>query len=526
MKIRTIVILFLFLSVYVKAQRADAELSNIHYTWQIINGFYVDSVDKQMISREAIVSMLKKLDPHSVFIPSEEVQESKAQLDGNFEGVGVEFVIMNDTLTVVNAIIGGPSEKVGITAGDRIVSIDGQNVASVGLKNSDVFKYLRGDKGTVVELTILRRGEKNLLHFKVKRDKIPIHSIDAAYMLTPKTGYIKISRFSLTTYDEFSTELKKLKKSKAQNLILDLRGNGGGYMQAALDIADDFLDGNKMMLYTQGNLSPLQLYNSTNGGLWEQGRLIILIDESSASASEIVSGAVQDYDRGIIMGRRSFGKGLVQRIFPLPDKSEVRLTTAKYYTPSGRCIQKPYSDDSKEYRNEIKTRYEHGEFTNPDSIQLNSDQQYKTKVNNRNVYGGGGIMPDVFVPLDTSMITNFYRNLISSGVYNQFMMTYLDNNRSLFTAKYKNFEQFNTQFNVDEDFFNLLLIEAQNKDIETEMEEVDVSKPFIKLLMKSYIARNLWSSNEYFQIMNTTFPIIQQAVDLIENKADYELVLK
>lgn len=521
-----VIIIFLAIAGIAQAQRGgDLNFNNLQATWQIINTFYVDTVDKQMISREAIVSMLKKLDPHSVFIPSEDVQASNEQLEGNFEGVGVEFVIMNDTLTVVNAIIDGPSEKVGIISGDRIIAIDGKNIASIGMKNSDVFKLLRGKKGTTVNLTVLRKGQPEPLQFKVTRDKIPINSVDAAFMITPQTGYIKISRFSLTTYDEFMTELKKLKQSKLQNLILDLRGNGGGIMKAALDIADEFLDNGKLMLYTEGNLSPRLDFESQKGGLFEEGRLVILIDESSASASEIVSGAVQDWDRGVIVGRRSFGKGLVQRQFKMHDNSELRLTTARYYTPSGRCIQKHYDEDISKYRKELGERYSHGELTNQDSIHQRDDLQYKTLKNKRTVYGGGGITPDIFVPLDTTMFTVFYRELISLGVFNRFMMSYIDENRNVLSDKYKTFEQFDSQFTVEASLFTQLLAEAQKSEINMDEEQITISEPLIKMQMEALIARHLWSVNEYYKIINRSVPVIQKALELIEDKKSYNAAL-
>jgi len=521
-----IIIVFLSISLVSQAQRGDTNFNNIQAVWQLINTFYVDTVDRQALSREVIVSMLKKLDPHSVFIPSEEVQSMNEQLEGNFEGVGVEFSIMNDTLMVVNAIIDGPSEKVGITSGDRIIAIDGKNVASIGIKNADVFKMLRGKKGTTVDLTVLRKGIAEPMQFHVTRDKIPINSIDAAYMITPQTGYIKISRFSLNTYDEFMTELKKLKQSKLQNIIVDLRGNGGGYMTAALNIADEFIESGKLMLYTEGNLSPRQDFDSQKGGLFEKGRIVILIDESSASASEIVSGAIQDWDRGVIIGRRSFGKGLVQRQFKLHDDSELRLTTARYYTPSGRSIQKYYDEDLSKYRKEIGSRFEHGELTNPDSIHQREDLIYKTLKNKRTVYGGGGITPDIFVPLDTSMFTVFYRDLLSLGVYNRFMMKYIDENRNVLANEYKSFEQFNSKYIVEDTLFEQLLAEAEKSEINIDEEQVAISESHIRMQMKAFIARHLWSVNEYYKIVNQSVQVIQTAVKLIEDKKGYNEALE
>jgi carboxyl-terminal processing protease len=324
-------------------------------------------------------------------------------LDGSFEGVGVQFNIMNDTLMVVNPVVGGPSEKVGVRAGDRIIGIDDENVAGIGIKNSDVYKYLRGKKGTKVNLTVLRKGTKGELRFVVVRDKIPLHSVDAAYMATPKTAYIKISRFAQNTHDEFVEAIEKLSENNFENLILDLRGNGGGYLKAAIDIADEFIDKDKLLVYTQGLNSERREHVARKKGVFEKGNLVILIDEGSASASEIVSGAVQDWDRGLVVGRRSFGKGLVQRPFDFPDGSLIRLTIAEYYTPAGRCIQKDYEDGMDAYHNELGERYLHGELSNADSIHFDEALEYKTKVAGRTVYGGGGIMPDVFVAVDTSL---------------------------------------------------------------------------------------------------------------------------
>jgi carboxyl-terminal processing protease len=317
-----------------------------------------------------------------------------------------------------------------------------------------------------------------------------------------------------------------LKQSNIQNLILDLRGNGGGYMQAALEIADEFIENGKLMLYTMGTITPKTEFKSQRGGLLEHGRIVVLIDEGSASASEIVSGAIQDWDRGVIIGRRSFGKGLVQRQFQMPDKSEVRLTIARYYTPSGRCIQKPYNEDKSEYRKEIGERYSHGELTNPDSIRQREDLEYKTLKNKRKVYGGGGIMPDIFVPLDTTFFTDFYRDLISLGVYNKFMMSYIDINRNVLSNQYSSFEQYNKEYNIDSEFFSQLLAEAEKNEIKMDEEQIAISEYFIKMQMKALIARHLWSTNEYYKVMNQTFPVVQKALEVIEDKKLYEGTLK
>jgi carboxyl-terminal processing protease len=524
MKILILLILLLPIS-NVFGQKPDPALNNIQIAWQLINNFYVDSVDRDLLAREAIVSMLKKLDPHSVYIPLEEVQAMNEPLAGSFEGVGIEFAILDDTLTVTSTIEGGPSQKIGMLSGDRIVAVDGSNIASIGLKNSDVFGLLRGKKGSIVTMSVHRKGNGSTNDFRVIRDKIPINSVDATYMMTPETGYIKISRFAATTHEEFVDALKKLKKEDMKNLILDLRGNGGGYLKAALDIADEFLENDKLLLYTQGATVPRREYLTTRGGLWENGELIILIDEYSASASEIVAGAIQDWDRGVIMGRRSFGKGLVQRPFNLPDGSEMRLTIAKYYTPSGRSIQKPYDNGSGEYRDEINNRLLHGELVNSDSIHHSKELSFATLGSNRIVYGGGGIMPDIFEPLDTLMYTEFYRELHYTGVFNQFAMKYLDEKRSVIRKDYMKFSDFEKDFSVDEGLLKQLLDEAYSFGVEENLDQLEISKQLIILQLKAFIAKDLWNTSAYFQIMNSISPVVQKAQKTIENQNLYSQIL-
>lgn len=526
MKYRFLLILMLLPVGMVNAQKSDSGLNNIQIAWQLINNFYVDTVDSDLLAREAIGSMLKKLDPHSVLIPAGEVKAMNEPLDGNFEGVGIEFAIMEDTLTVVSAIPGGPSHKVGISSGDRIVAINGSNIASIGIQNSDVFGLLRGKKGTEVTMTILRKGTQKSIDYRVVRDKIPINSVEAAYMISPATGYIKINRFAATTHDEFCDALKLLKKQNMDKLILDLRGNGGGFLKAALDIADELVGPDKMLLFTQGNSVPRREHHATRGGLWEKGGLLVLIDEFSASASEIVAGAIQDWDRGVIMGRRSFGKGLVQRPFTLPDGSEIRLTIAKYYTPSGRSIQKPYENGVKAYRDEINHRLLHGELVYRDSIKFENEKMYKTLGSKRLVFGGGGIMPDIFVPLDTLMYTPLYRNLHASGVFNRFVLHYVDDNRTDLKQNYSDFATFESGFSVPDSLMDQLLREAG-----VEMEEVEnreqlmISGTLIKTQLKAYVARDLWGTSAYYQIMNVIVPAVQKSVEVIENKKTYSQIL-
>lgn len=526
MKFRFLFIMLLFPIGVVMAQKSDPGLNNFQIAWQLINNFYVDTVNSDILAREAIASMLKKLDPHSVLIPAEEVKAMNEPLDGNFEGVGIEFAILDDTLTVVSAIPGGPSHKVGIASGDRIVAIDGSNIASIGIQNSDVFGLLRGKKGTEVTMTILRKENRQSIDYKVVRDKIPINSVEAAYMISPVTGYIKINRFAATTHDEFCEALKLLKKEKMDNLILDLRGNGGGYLKTALDIADELIGPGKMLLFTQGNSVPRREHHATGGGQWEKGELLVLIDEFSASASEIVAGAIQDWDRGVIMGRRSFGKGLVQRPFTLPDGSEIRLTIAKYYTPSGRSIQKPYENGIKAYHNELNQRMMHGEMVFRDSIKFKNEKMYETLGSKRLVFGGGGIMPDIFVPLDTLMYTRLYQNLHASGVFNRFVLRFADANRATLKQLYPDIKTFTSDFSVSDSLTFQLINEAGiDMDMAENREQFKISETLIKTQLKAYLARDLWGTSAYYQIINDIMPAVQKSVEVIENEKTFSQIL-
>ncbi|WP_289053844.1 S41 family peptidase [Carboxylicivirga marina] len=510
----------------VEAQVYDKNIQKLQLTYQLVNSLYVDSVDNEGLVEEAIVGMLKSLDPHSVYISADEVAAMNEPLDGSFEGVGIQFNIMDDTLMVVNPVIGGPSEKVGIRAGDRIVGIDGENVAGIGIKNSDVFKYLRGKKGTKVNLNILRKRTNGELKFVVVRDKIPLHSVEAAYMATPKTAYVKISRFALYTHDEFVEALEKLDENDYENLILDLRGNGGGYLKAAIDITDELLDKNKLLVYTEGLNSERRNHHASKKGKFEKGNLVVLIDEGSASASEIVSGAVQDWDRGLVVGRRSFGKGLVQRPFDFPDGSMIRLTIAEYYTPAGRCIQKEYENGVDAYHNELGERYLHGELSNADSIQFDEALEYKTKVSGRTVYGGGGIMPDVFIAVDTSMYSDYYRDLVATGSVNRMVLNYVDNNRSDLETMYKSYKSFNEGFSIDNKIVDLLIKEGEEEDVELNEEELEVSRPLVEAQLKALIARDLFTSSEYFQSINPISEAYIKAIEIVESKRDYSQYLK
>ncbi len=486
-----------------------------------IDRYYVDSVNEDKLVEDALRNMLKDLDPHSSYISSKEVKEMNEPLQGNFEGIGISFNILDDTIFVISTISGGPSERVGLQAGDRIVKVDGKNVAGIGITTNDVFSLLRGNKGTKVNVSILRRKTAGLLEFTIVRDKIPIYSIDASYKIGDDIGYIKLNRFSLTTMSEFDSAMKALQKEKINSLILDLTGNGGGYLEIAFELADEFLNDRKLIVYTEGLHSPKREYFASENGAWEKGNLVVIIDEGSASASEILAGAIQDWDRGIIIGRRSFGKGLVQKPFPLPDQSEIRLTVARYYTPTGRLIQKPYNN-RKDYDLDILNRYVSGELTNKDSIHFPDSLKYRTLLRSRTVYGGGGIMPDIFVPIDTSYFTDYYRYLIRRGVLNQFILTYVDENRVLLNSQFPTFNAFRTEYTITPELFEKLVDYAKSQDIEPVEKDLEISEEQLKLLMKAYIARDIWSSNEFFQILNSSDKKVTRAVDIMKNWDKYQ----
>lgn len=490
-----------------------------------IDNYYVDTVNQEELVETAIIQMLKELDPHSSYLSREEVREMNEPLQGNFEGIGISFNILKDTIFIINVIKGGPSEKAGILAGDRIVAVDGEPVAGVGISNDKVYEILRGKKGTRVNVTVLRRNTDHWLDFSIIRDKIPIYSVEASYKVNENTGYIKIVRFSLTTIDEFKEALASLKKERISNLILDLTGNGGGYLEIATELADQFLDDGKMIVYTEGVNNPKKEYLATRSGEFENGRLVVLIDEGSASASEIVSGAIQDWDRGIIIGRRSFGKGLVQRRCPLPDESEIRLTIARYYTPTGRLIQKPYDQGKDAYDLEISRRYAHGEFIYSDSIHFPESLRYYTLRNTRPVYGGGGIMPDLFIPLDTAYYTDYYRNLVRLGILNQFALHYVDRHRSQMLRQYPRPADFKSAFAVDDSMMAELAAYAKDQGLTDNPAELAISEQQIRLLTKGYIARDLWSTSEFYEVVNEEDPKFRTAVSIIRDWDLYEASL-
>ena len=502
----------------------------------VIANLYVDEVDEDKMVEDVILKMLSKLDPHSTYSDAEEVKKMNEPLIGNFEGIGVQFNMIEDTLFIIQPVSNGPSEKVGILAGDRIIAVDDTTIAGVKMSTEEIMRRLRGPKDSKVKLTIVRREVKDPLFFIVSRDKIPILSLDASYMIQPKTGYIRISRFSATTAEEFIEALKDLQKKGMKDLILDLQGNGGGYLNAAIDLANEFLNQKTLIVYTEGRSSQRSDFFAKGTGNFRKGRLIVLVDEYSASASEIVSGAIQDWDRGVIVGRRTFGKGLVQRPIDLPDGSMIRLTVARYYTPAGRSIQKPYKTDSPEassgeedhitrYNHDLIDRYNRGEMISADSIHFPDSLKYQTKKMGRIVYGGGGIMPDYFIPIDTALYTNYHRQLVAKNVILTVTMKYIEKNRKALLSRYKKFDQFNERFSVNERILTKMREAADEKGIEFNEEQYNISLPLIETQLKALIARDLWDTNEYFQVINVNNASVKRALEILDSN-EYVQTLK
>jgi carboxyl-terminal processing protease len=520
-----VLIILTLLSASGYAQNSKQDLTGVRKyiaLMQMIKYAYVDTVNEPKLVEKAIIETLKELDPHSVYISKKDLTRANEELVGNFEGIGVQFEILRDTINIVHPIPGGPSARLGIMSGDKIIKIEAENVTGKKITNQFVFDRLRGKKGTKVNISIYRPGKKGLIDFPIVRDKIPIYSIDASYIIEPGIGYINLSRFSSTSTTEFLDAMKKLQAQGMKNLILDLRNNGGGYMNVAIELADQFLESGKTIVYTQGHVSPRENYYSTGKGMFKNGKLVVMINESSASASEIVSGAMQDLDRGLIVGRRSFGKGLVQRPFQLPDSSEVRLTTARYYTPSGRCIQKSYAEGVDKYYEDYVTRLKHGELENPDSIKFPDSLKFHTS-KGRIVYGGGGIMPDVFIPLDTTpFFTDYYMNIRRKNVLNLFVGDYVDQNRKELQKTYPEFEQFNKKFVVDDEFMKGFLDLAEKQGVKMNDKEYAVSGNLIRSQIKSLIAEKLWDVNASFIVINQDDQEVQKAINVMKNDALFD----
>ncbi len=480
---------------------------------------YVDTVNRKELEKDAIEGMLEDLDPHSSYITAKDFHEINDPLMGSFEGIGISFRIEKDTIMVINTIPGGPSEKVGLMAGDRIVKVNDSVIAGNGVTNNKAVKLLKGPKGTKVKVSVFRRGIPNLLEFTITRDVIPMYSLDVAYMVNDSIGYIALNKFSATTPKEFSKALHTLKEKGMTALILDLRGNPGGFLNAAIDVADEFLPDQKLIVYTEGKARPRRYAFATKKGDWEKNTLVILIDEGSASASEIVTGAVQDNDRATVVGRRSFGKGLVQEQMLLADSSALRLTVARYYTPTGRCIQKPYKkNDFKDYYEEAYHRYLDGEMKSADSIHFPDSLKYTTP-GGKVVYGGGGIMPDIYVPIVTDSIHTFYNILVNKGLLYQFAFNYTDEHRKEL-KKYKDYSIFDSGFNMSDADYQKLIEFAKEKGIKQNSKQLTASKSKIKTLFKAYVGRNILEEKGFYPIYHQIDPVFKKAVEVINHKEE------
>lgn len=509
--------LFPFLSACAQLQidfGPESALRKLQMAEVAINNYYVDSVDESKLVEDAIRGMLEKLDPHSSYTNAKETKSLNEPLQGDFEGIGVQFNIVDDTLVVMQPTTGGPSEKVGILAGDRIIAVNDTAIAGVKMDRSDIVRRLRGKRGTKVTLTVIRRGVDKPLSFIVKRAKIPVLSVDAAYMIRPGIGFVRLENFGEKTHEEMMCAIDSLKKLGMTDLILDLQDNGGGYLEAAARIANEFLSDGDMIVYTEGLHAPRREFKAFGNGRLQQGRVVVLVNEFTASAAEIVSGAIQDHDRGTIVGRRSFGKGLVQRPFGLPDGSMIRLTIAHYYTPSGRCIQKPYKKgDKKDYEMDIEYRLKHGELTNPDSIHFADSLRYYTLKEHRAVYGGGGIMPDVFVPLDTLKYTRRHRQLAAKSIVINNYLKYVDANRKQLRKQWKTFEDFAARYEVPQALLDTIFAQGnKEKIVPKDDEEQQRTIPYLRLQLKALVARDLWTMNEYFRVWNEENDIVRRAL--------------
>ena len=498
--------------------RDDNPLRKLSIAEMAVKALYVDEVDENKLVEDAIRGMLEKLDPHSTYTTPKETKAMTEPLNGSFEGIGVQFNMVEDTLIVIQPVINGPSEKVGIVAGDRIVMVNDTAIAGVKMTKEEIMRRLRGPKGTIADLRIVRPGIKDLLTFKVKRDKIPVHTVDATYMIRPGIGYIRIGSFGATTYDEFMESMQKLKSQGMKDLVLDLQENGGGYLQAAADLAGEFLEAGDLIVYTEGRVTNRRDYKAPKHGSFRDGRIIVLVDQYTASAAEIVTGAIQDQDRGMVVGRRTFGKGLVQRPIDLPDGSMIRLTIAHYYTPSGRCIQKPYEKgDKKNYEKDILNRLNSGELTSADSIHFADSLKYQTLKQKRTVYGGGGIMPDYFVGLDTTRYTKFHRELAAKSVVIQQNLRYIDKNRKALKKLYPDFQTFKANFEIPQSLIDTIIKEGEKLKIKPQdSAELEKTMPYLKLQLKALVARDLWDMSEYFSIFNEDSDVIKKALELLQ----------
>jgi carboxyl-terminal processing protease len=525
---RAITIAFFVLGIFslgASAQTLNEGTFKIGRTLGLIDQFYVDSVNLDQMTEKVIIDLLRDLDPHSTYISAKDVKDMNEPLEGNFSGIGIQFSLLHDTIIVIETISGGPSEKVGLLAGDRIIRINDEKVANTGISTGSVMSKLRGPKGTAVNVSIFRKGEKNVLEFTIIRDKIPLYSLDAAYMLDKETGYVKLNKFAVTTDKEFTDALVPLKKSGMKNIVIDLRSNGGGVMSAATDIANHFFTDQKLLVYMSGRKTPRTDYKSLGAGDLSASRVVILTDEGSASASEILTGALQDWDRAVVMGRRTFGKGLVQRGFYLNDGSMIRLTIARYYTPTGRSIQSPYNEGFDKYMSNFYKSFSDGEMISADSVHFPDSLKYKTLLYKRIVYGGGGLMPDVFVPVDTVPYSGYYRALGRKAVFSSFILEYADKNRNKIKSSFSSFDDFKERFQFSDDDIRAFIKKGEDAGVKYNDQQFKVSEKEILLALKAVLANNYWQTNEYFRIINTNDKLIEKALNLISDKDAYNRIL-
>jgi carboxyl-terminal processing protease len=527
-KIFLVLPLFVALSLSVSAQRgmpqAMQKLLNAEYA---ISTLYVDSVDEDKLIEEAIKGMLESLDPHSSYTDAKETKELEEPLQGEFSGVGIQFNMNKDTLYVIQTVPGGPSERVGVLAGDRIIYVNDTLIAGVKMKNRDIQKRLRGKKGSTVIIKVKRAGVPELITFRITRDNIPVHSIDASYMMDEQTGYLRISRFGAKTYEEMMDALKDLKKQGMTQLILDLADNGGGYLNAAIDMCNEFLERGQLMVYTEGENNPRSEANANGWGSYKDLHMVVIVNQYSASAAEIFAGAMQDWDRAVVVGRRTFGKGLVQRPFKFEDGSMMRLTVARYYTPSGRCIQKPYNrGDKKAYEKELLDRANEGEYYCLDSIQFNDTLRYATRLNGRTIYGGGGVMPDVYVPVDTSEYSTYYRDLSAKGIINQYAIKYVDKNRKSLNKQFKTVKDFDNGFIVSDEMMRDFIAMGEKDSVKYDEEKYRTSEMMLKAIIKGLIARDIYGDpGAYSVVINHRNPDVKAAYDVLNDRERYQRLL-
>ena len=527
-KINILIIAAVFAAFFCGARqtlpKALQKLMNAQYA---INNLYVDSVDEDKLVEDAIVGMLDKLDPHSSYTDAKETKEMEEPLQGEFSGIGIQFNMKQDTLYVIQTTPGGPSERVGILPGDRIIYVNDTSIAGVKIKNSEIQRKLRGKKGTKVTVKVKRGNQKDLITFKITRDKIPLYSVDASYMLDERTGYIRISSFGAKTYDEMMDALNKLKKQGMTQVIIDLNDNGGGYLNSAIEMSNEFLEGGQLIVYTEGLNSPRNEATAFGNGKYKDLKMVVMVNQYSASASEIFAGAMQDWDRAVVVGRRTFAKGLVQRPIRFDDGSMMRLTVARYYTPSGRCIQKPYvKGDKKAYSEDILNRSKEGEYYCIDSIQFNDSLRYATLKNRRTIYGGGGIMPDIFVPVDTSEYSTYYRDLVAKGVIYQYAIDYVDKHRKDIKKQYSTVEDFDKGFNVTDDMMQALIAAGEKEKVTFNEEQYNTSKRVLRTYVKALIARDTFAEQEaYTKIVNHENPDLKAALNVIYDDELYNSLL-